>query len=40
MSDIELAIIGGTGLYQIAALENVESREFDTVYGKPSADSE
>ena len=37
MSDIELAIIGGTGLYQIAALENVETRECDTVYGKPSA---
>ena len=37
MSDIALAIIGGTGLYQIAALENVETREGDTVYGKPSA---
>ena len=37
MSDITLAIIGGTGLYQIAALENVETHECDTVYGKPSA---
>lgn len=37
MSDIELAIIGGTGLYQIAALDNVETRECDSVYGKPSA---
>ena len=37
MSDIALAIIGGTGLYQIAALENVETREGDTVYGEPSA---
>ena len=37
MSDIALAIIGGTGLYQIAALENVETREGDSVYGKPSA---
>jgi 5'-methylthioinosine phosphorylase len=36
MSDIAIAIIGGTGLYQIAALENVETRECDTVYGKPS----
>ena len=36
-SDIAFAIIGGTGLYQIAALENVETREGDTVYGKPSA---
>lgn len=36
-SDIAFAVIGGTGLYQIAALENVESRECDTVYGKPSA---
>lgn len=37
VSDIEFAIIGGTGLYHIAALENVEARECDTVYGKPSA---
>lgn len=37
MSDIAFAIIGGTGLYQIAALENVETIECDTVYGKPSA---
>ncbi len=37
MSEIALAIIGGTGLYQIAALENVETRELDTLYGKPSA---
>ncbi len=36
-SDIALAIIGGTGLYQIAALENVETSELDTIYGKPSA---
>ena len=36
-SDIALAIIGGTGLYQIAALENVETIELDTIYGKPSA---
>ena len=36
-SDIALAIIGGTGLYQIAALQNVETIELDTIYGKPSA---
>jgi 5'-methylthioinosine phosphorylase len=37
MSEIAFAVIGGTGLYQIAALEGVETIECDTVYGKPSA---
>ena len=34
--DIALAVIGGTGVYRLAALENVESRHFDTPYGAPS----
>ena len=34
--DIVLAVIGGTGVYRLAALENVESRHFDTPYGAPS----
>ena len=36
MSDIALAIIGGTGLYKLAALENVESHRPVTRYGAPS----
>lgn len=36
MSDIALAIIGGTGLYKLAALENIESHRPDTRYGAPS----
>ena len=31
-----LAIIGGTGLYKLAALEQVESHVGDTIYGAPS----
>ena len=34
--DIALAVIGGTGVYRLAALEDVESRHFDTPYGAPS----
>ncbi len=34
---IELAVIGGTGLYQLAALDNEEMLEGDTIYGAPSA---
>ena len=34
---IDLAIIGGTGLYALAALENEQSFEGDTIYGRPSA---
>ena len=34
--DIALAVIGGTGVYRLSALENVESRHFDTPYGAPS----
>jgi len=36
MSDIALAIIGGTGLYKLAALEHVESHQPVTRYGAPS----
>lgn len=36
MSEIALAIIGGTGLYKLAALENVESHQPVTHYGAPS----
>ena len=34
--DIALAVIGGTGVYRLAALEDVQAREFDTPYGAPS----
>jgi 5'-methylthioinosine phosphorylase len=33
---IDLAIIGGTGVYRLAALADVETREVDTRYGAPS----
>ncbi|HVV97230.1 MAG TPA: S-methyl-5'-thioadenosine phosphorylase, partial [Rhodanobacteraceae bacterium] len=35
---IELAVIGGTGLYRFAGLEGVERDHGDTPYGKPSGD--
>ena len=34
--DIALAVIGGTGVYRLAALEDVEARHVDTPYGAPS----
>ena len=34
--DIALAVIGGTGVYRLAALEEVETRHFDTPWGAPS----
>ena len=34
--DIALAVIGGTGLYKLAALEQVETLVGDTIYGAPS----
>ncbi|AKC85491.1 5'-methylthioadenosine phosphorylase [Pseudoxanthomonas suwonensis] len=34
--DIALAVIGGTGVYRLAALEDVEARQVDTPYGAPS----
>jgi 5'-methylthioinosine phosphorylase len=33
---IDLALIGGTGLYRLAALEDVRTLEGGTVYGEPS----
>jgi 5'-methylthioinosine phosphorylase len=34
---IELAVIGGTGLYQFPGLEKVERREVQTPFGNPSS---
>jgi 5'-methylthioinosine phosphorylase len=34
--DIALAVIGGTGVYRLAALEDVEARHYETPYGAPS----
>jgi len=36
---IELAVIGGTGLYRFAGLEDIERHHVDTPYGKPSGDT-
>ncbi len=36
MSAISLAVIGGTGVYKLAQLEDVESHELETRFGKPS----
>ena len=36
MSDIALAVIGGTGLYRLAALEDAGVMSGTTVYGEPS----
>jgi 5'-methylthioinosine phosphorylase len=35
--NIDLAVIGGTGLYKLASLGEVEALEGDTIYGTPSA---
>ena len=37
MSQIELAVIGGSGLYQMAEMATVETVELDTPFGCPSA---
>ena len=34
---IELAVIGGTGLYRLAALQDERAEGGDTIYGRPSA---
>jgi 5'-methylthioinosine phosphorylase len=34
---IDFAVIGGTGLYALAELTDVETREVETAWGKPSA---
>ena len=36
MTDISLAVIGGTGVYALAQLENIEARQPLTHYGPPS----
>jgi 5'-methylthioinosine phosphorylase len=36
MESIELAVIGGTGLYRLAELEDVEALQPDTRFGAPS----
>lgn len=36
MSEIELAVIGGSGLYDMSGLAHVETIEADTPFGKPS----
>ena len=36
MDDIALAVIGGTGVYKLAELQDVESREVSTRFGSPS----
>lgn len=36
MNPLALAVIGGTGVYKLAALQDVETREVDTRFGKPS----
>lgn len=36
MADLALAVIGGTGVYKLADLQDVETRELDTRFGAPS----
>ena len=36
MEPIALAVIGGTGVYKLAALDDVQTHEVETVYGAPS----
>jgi len=36
MDDIALAVIGGTGVYKLADLQEVQARELDTRFGAPS----
>lgn len=36
MDRIDLAVIGGTGVYRLAALQDVEAFEGDTPWGRPS----
>ncbi|MDQ3229612.1 MAG: S-methyl-5'-thioinosine phosphorylase [Pseudomonadota bacterium] len=35
-NDIALAIIGGTGVYALASLDNTQAHQPDTIYGAPS----
>lgn len=36
--DVDLAVIGGSGFYQLSALTDTERHTVDTPFGKPSAD--
>jgi 5'-methylthioadenosine phosphorylase len=36
MNDVKIGIIGGSGLYQMSALSNVQEVSLDTPFGKPS----
>ena len=36
MSQIELAIIGGSGLYKMEGLTDIEEMSVDTPFGEPS----
>ena len=36
MMEIALAVIGGTGVYKLANLEDVDTREIETAFGRPS----
>ena len=36
MADLALAVIGGTGVYRLDDLQDVETRELDTRFGAPS----
>ena len=35
-ASIDLAVIGGTGVYRLADLQDVESRQVSTCYGGPT----
>ena len=36
-SKVQLAIIGGSGLYSMPGLENTQELDLETPFGKPSA---
>ena len=36
METVKIAVIGGSGLYNMPAITDVETREFETPFGKPS----
>lgn len=38
MADVELGILGGSGLYEMEGLQDVESVQLETPFGKPSDD--
>lgn len=38
MSDLELAVIGGSGLYRMVGLQDVQTVQMSTPFGKPSDD--